>query len=742
VRNLALLLALALVASGCPDDAGSTDTDTVVGDTVVDDTAGDDADDTAVPEDSTTEDSGTEDAADASDTAEDAACGPDELVDGAFPEPGPIADLTGSFIDLNHGWRFHTDPDGGGEAAGWATAGFDDGAWETLSATATWEDQGHGGYDGYGWYRHDVDIPADWDGDAVILESNGVDDAYDLWVNGTWVAHHGDAPDASVWNLTTKDRIEAQLVAGQVNVLAVRVDDWAGGGGIWRKTLLRRVLPLSPYEELLPKPVLDGEPELVDLYWRAWGMAWAKIGRGTADNGFAPLYLDEGFNEQIYQWDSSFICLFARYGARLLPVMATLDDFYAKQREDGYIQRVYSETTGGELDEPTSDEPMVNPPLFAWVEWEYARFTGDTSRLSTVLPHLTAYDAWLDEHLRTDVGKGLYYQTELGSGMDNTPRGDSWKSAWVDMSLQQVLAARMIARIAAAAGDATAASAWEAKATARAGLVDSLLWDENDGWYYDMKVNGEHTGIRHGGAFWAFLAEVASPEQADRVAGHMANPEEFWRAHPFPTLSARDPLYDGSGHYWRGGVWAPTNYAAIRGLAQAGHHELAHDAALAHVRMMRAVYDAPPSDPGATVAPQERDGDYATLWECYAPDATTPCTRWDATYFGRQDFVGWSGLGPIALLIEEIIGLDVDALDGRITWRIRRSDRHGIERLPFGAGHQVALVADARGDGANEVVVQVSTTRGFTLEVAGDVAPGSYEVCPGTTELRLPLATR
>lgn len=731
-----LTLTIAVALAGCPSDADQApdaDTgapeDTVVPDTGAPNDTGEDPGDAFTP-----------DTLPDADVGDDAVCGADDPADGAFPEAAPTADLLASFVDLNHGWRFHTDPDGAGEAAGWATPGFDDGAWETLSATATWEDQGHPGYDGDGWYRRAVDIPADWDGDPVIFEANGVDDAYDLWVNGVWVAHHGDAPDASVWSLTTKDRVEAQLVAGQQNVLALRVRDWGGGGGLWRKTLLRRVLPLAPYEDLLPSPILDGEPALVDLYWRAWGMAWAKIGRGTADNGFAPLYLDEGFNEQIYQWDSSFICLFARYGARLLPVMATLDDFYAKQRPDGYIQRVYSETTGGELAEPSADEPMVNPPLFSWVEWEYARFTGDTSRLAGVLPHLTAYDAWLDANLRTGTGQGLYYQTELGSGMDNTPRGDSWQSAWVDMSLQQVLSARMIARVADASGDADAAASWVAKAEARAALVDSLLWDDNDGWYYDMKVNGEHTGIRHAGAFWAFLAEVATPAQADRVADHLANPEEFWRAHPFPTLSARDPLYDPNGHYWRGGVWAPTNYAAIRGLAQAGYDALAYDAALAHVRTMRAVYDAPPTDTDR-LAPQERDGDYATIWECYAPDATTPCTRWDATYYGRQDFVGWSGLGPIALLIEEILGLDVDALDGRVTWRIRRTDRHGVERLPLGAGHQVSLVADARAAGATEVVVHVTASRAFTLHVAGAATPRDYPICPGTSTLRVPLAT-
>ena len=113
----------------------------------------------------------------------------------------------------------------------------------------------------------------------------------------------------------------------------------------------------------LPRPILDGNPEWVDLYYAAWRMAWEKISFGTPENGFVNRFMDEGFNELIFQWDTVFMTMFGMYARHLFPVMPSLDNFYRKQRDNGYIQRVYSEETGEEVGVPTKEEPMVNPPL-------------------------------------------------------------------------------------------------------------------------------------------------------------------------------------------------------------------------------------------------------------------------------------------------------------------------------------------------------------------------------------------
>lgn len=647
----------------------------------------------------------------------------------------PLGELRASTIPLLAPLRFHTDPGDEGKAAGWADPAFDDRAWATLLAGKAWEDQGIA-YDGVAWYRIAVSIPASFAGSPVKLVSTGVDDEYDVFVNGQAMGHHGGAGQ-SVYNRTTETRIERALRPGETNVLALRVVDWGGGGGLTRHLDVKRVVPLGAARALLPEPVLDDHPEWLALYDEAWRMAWEKLAFGNATNGLEPAYMDEGFNEQIYQWDSSFITVFGRLGRRVFPVMATLDNFYARQRPDGYIQRVYSETDGKELGQPTDAEAMVNPPLFAWVENEWSKSTGDAARLPRVYPILTRYFRWLEDHLRAPEGRGLYWQTDLGSGMDNTPRGDVSHAAWVDMSAQQALAARSLARIASRLGLSTDAAAWEAKRREIGEKIDALLWSEADGFYYDLRRDGSQARVKHVGAFWTLLSGVADAKRAARLVEHLRDPAEFARPHPFPSLAASEPGYVRAGNYWRGGVWAPTNYAIIRGLEAIGETTLARESAEKHLAAMARVMAAPPADE-AKIAPDERDGAYRSIWECYSPEADSPGTRWDDTYYCRQDFVGWSGLGPIALLLETIIGLRADGETGTVTWDASRLAAHGARRLPLGSD-DVDLVADARASADAPLTVRARAGKAFTLVVR---RPGrrdaTVRVCAGASTLVVP----
>jgi hypothetical protein len=649
----------------------------------------------------------------------------------APPAIASLDALRASVLSLRAAWRFRA----GDDQTVWAATGFDDSAWETLDAGRTWEAQGHAGYDGVAWYRKRVMVPASWQGSRVRLVANGVDDEYDVFVNGQLVKHHGERPSRSVWGWRTETRIESQLVYGQENTIAVRVTDWGGGGGLWRDVWLKQEVSLDPYRDYLPWPVLDGSPEWVTLYELAWRLALQKISFGTPQNGLRAVYLDEGFNEQIYQWDSSFMALYARYGARLLPPLAALDNFYDRQRADGYIQRVYSETDGSALGEPTADEPMVNPPLFAWAELLWLRTSGDRSRLAEVVPKLERYFGWLEDHVRAPEGRGLYYQSELGSGMDNTPRGDAARAAWVDMSMQQALAARSLAELSRALGDAQRVARWEAKHAALRTDIDRLLWNEADGFYYDLERSGSHAYVKHLGAFWALVAGVADGTRAARLVEHLRDPREFYRPHLFPSLAASDPRYSAGGHYWRGGVWAPTNYMVVRGLAEAGFGDLAREAAENHLGRLAAVAANAPDE--SRVSPEERDGDYATLWECYSPEQMAPGTRWDAQYLCRQDFVGWTGLGPIAMLLETVIGLDVLGAERRVVWTVTRRDRHGVRNLTVGDG-VVDLVLAARASEDAPLEIAITATRAFVLEVRRTGrAPVVRELCAGTTNLTL-----
>lgn len=446
-----------------------------------------------------------------------------------------------------------------------------------------------------------------------------------------------------------------------------------------KKSLLR--LP----KEKLPQLILQTNPEWVELYYAAWQMAWNKIAYGTEENGFVDSYMDEGFNEMIFQWDTNFMVAFALYARDIFPAIQSLDNFYKKQRLDGYIQRVYWEATGEEVNAPSYDEPMVNPPLFAWIELKNYKMSGDKIRIKKVLPYLVRYYNWIQQNMRDSSGLGLYFNTNLGSGMDNTPRPNVGKAGWIDMSAQQALAAFCIYNLAKIINDDVVEDAYMKKYQKLKELINNYCWNDSKKFYFDMITSDMQSPVKHIGAFWTMLAQIADSEKVNNIIFHLTNKNEFWRPNLIPTLSYDDSLYDEKGHYWLGSVWAPTNYMVVKGLEKYRYYNLANQIANNYISILSDVYfDFKPEE--NKLAFEERyNDDYNTLWECYSPEFSEPATRWDNTFYSRQDFVGWTGLGPIAMLIENVIGLDLNVPGNKITWRIFRSDEHGIKNLLFGS---------------------------------------------------------
>jgi hypothetical protein len=195
------------------------------------------------------------------------------------------------------------------------------------------------------------------------------------------------------------------------------------------------------------------------------------------------------------------------------------------------------------------------------------------------------------------------------------------------------------------------------------------------------------------GAFWALLADVVPQERISRFVGNLEDPERFGRPHRVPSLSADHREYDPECGYWLGGVWPPTNYMVLRGLDRAGYNKLAHEISredLAHV-----------------VGVFQHTG---TLWENYAPERAAQGNR------AKADFVGWSGLAPIAGLFEYVMGLRADAPSGRLLWDVRLLESHGVRAYPFGRDGVLDLSCAPRSSATEEPEIQVSST--VPLELA------------------------
>ncbi len=503
---------------------------------------------------------------------------------------------------------------------------------------------------------------------------------------------------------------------------------YRAGAYFSKKTYDEKGKPLPAFAEHrmeLPSPILEKNPELVAMYWKCWELAFNHFRKVYAGSPFVSDYIDEAFNDNIFQWDTIFMVMFARYASTVFPAIQSLDNFYCRQHPSGYICREISEKTGEDF-VYEGRKNTINPPLFSWAEVESFSITGDKSRFAAVLPVLDKYVEWLnrDGDLVTSDGKewekcgrrargskhSLYWNTGLGSGMDNTPRGGN---GWVDMSCQMVIQYNNLAFICDELGKSKEAHNYREEAKSIAQRINTWCWNDTDGYYYDVDNDGRQVKWKTAGTFWPLLAKVASPKQAQRLVEHLKDPKTFWRPFVFPTLAADQPGYDPKGGYWLGGVWAPTNYAIIKGLEQYGFEEVAQEASSKYLAAMTEVF--------------RKTG---TVWENYAPESFDPGKP------AKGDFVGWSGCGPIALLIENVLGFRCDGVRNELTWYLHRSDKHGIERLHFGST-TASLVFEPSEKDRQPAKIAVETDRPFDLVVKSKGRTDKYTMKSGSQEIVL-----
>ena len=501
---------------------------------------------------------------------------------------------------------------------------------------------------------------------------------------------------------------------------------------------------------LLPGPVFDENPGYVEMYWKAWELAFRNFHTPAPGSGFVSPFIDAAFNANIFLWDTCFMTMFCNVAHPLVPGIGSLDNFYAKQHADGEICREINRTTGkdfaawvnargdplysawgyssagtGRRDgdgsvkylgrtapaiPPRLTLDALNHPILAWAEMESYRVTGDKARLQLICPALVKYYEALQVYLRQ--GNGLY-MTDWAS-MDNSTRNPYLVGGGcgVDMSCEMALIAREMAAMARALGRDADSSSLDAEADELTKIINRLMWDPETRFYYDLTLAGERIPIKTVAAFWALLAGVASAEQAEALAAELRNPETFGRLHPVPTLAADQKGYNPRGGYWCGSSWAPTTTMAVRGLERNGMTEQARSIACQDLDVTWQVF--------------RKTG---MLWENYAPDAVSEGDM------AKADLVGWTGIAPILYLLEFGVGLKPDAPRNELTWTLRGRKRVGCERYRFN-GRVVDLVAAPENDGAGWQLA-IRSSAPFRLNVKLGNREERVDVGAGETRARV-----
>jgi hypothetical protein len=149
----------------------------------------------------------------------------------------------------------------------------------------------------------------------------------------------------------------------------------------------------------------------------------------------------------------------------------------------------------------------------------------------------------------------------------------------------------------------------------------------------------------------------------------------------------------------------------IRGLENYGAQTLARELALEHLDRVAQIFLQT-----------------GTVWENYAPDALQPGKP------AKNDFVGWSGLGPILYFLEYAIGLKPDGPRQELTWELNSPRRHGCERFRFG-GRVVSLLAEPQPETPGKYVLTIQSDGPFSLRLKHQAREGRFAIHPGEQKI-------
>ncbi len=406
------------------------------------------------------------------------------------------------------------------------------------------------------------------------------------------------------------------------------------------------------------------DQDFVDIYDRTWTWIQDYWQQPNKELGLGKeKFFCNPADTVISQWESTFASFFLVYSNRIFHAHSQLDVFYGKQEESGAIRSQYDLSTGKAV--VNRDNPEgVGMPLFAWAEYNLYHKTANKKRVKEVLPVLIRHMAWLESTFKQK--NGLYSVPLSASGMPNSPREKA--KYLVDFNSAAAINALYISALGDIMNDKEVSFQFKRAYFSLKTRINSLMWDPEAGCYFDLDADEKRLKVRTIATFWPLLAELPNEDRGNALISLLTDPAHFGVEHPFPSLGASEKDYSSEGNGFRGSVLPPWTYMVIKGLEKYGRHELARECAIRHLYY---VLDSLQPE-GAKVA---------TVWEAYKPQGEGPAHWPGRSGKPRSQVLAYAGLSTIALMIENIVGLDISLPRKTVDWIIPSLEIMGIENL-------------------------------------------------------------
>lgn len=302
----------------------------------------------------------------------------------------------------------------------------------------------------------------------------------------------------------------------------------------------------------------------------------------------------------LFDWDTYFAALMASVENKelaLLNAIAITDEI----TENGFIPNF-----GAAYNVKSRDRSQ--PPVGSFVCLEIYKKWPEKWFAEKVFSPLVRWNRWFAEHRMTKEGylcwgsdpyepvngsvwensKCSWQAAAFESGLDNSPMYDnmvydeeSHLMLLADVGLMglYIMDCRYLAELAEILGqDELIPELDERKKKVEKAL--NTLWDEEFGMFLNKDLKSGCLSRRISPTnFYALQSDEITEEQKRRmIEEHFYNPEEFWGEYIMPTIARNDPAFPEHG-YWRGRIWAPTNFLAYVSMKHAGMKKACADLA-------------------------------------------------------------------------------------------------------------------------------------------------------------------
>lgn len=365
----------------------------------------------------------------------------------------------------------------------------------------------------------------------------------------------------------------------------------------------------------------------------------------------------------IDQFESIFSSFFLVYSNRNYPANQNLDYFYSKQEQNGAIRWKYDLKTGSPVF--TEDNPEgIGLPLFAWAEFNLYHKSANKRRVKEIMPVLQKYMEWVDQTYKQP--NGLYSAPFSASTMFNSPRQNTYYA--VDFNSAMAINCAHMSALGDILNDKEISFQYKRTYFSLKTRINSMMWDNNSGFYYDLDKNEEKLSQKTIAGFWPLLAEIPNADRADALIDHLSNPCTFGTDHPFPTLSADSPNFNENGEGFCGAVYPAFNFMVIKGLEKYQHYALARECAIRHLYFI-------------LEGLQPANGKKGDMYEAYKPCKEGHAVMESDPKYPKQRYLQTVGLSTIALMIENVIGLSISLPRKTVDWIIPNLEIMGIEKL-------------------------------------------------------------